>query len=123
MDTVRKLPDHILDMIRQAAERKDEEREKEREKKAERKRIASRLRREAQKSVDEVDFEQHDHDHHLDEHDYSKYLGLPSEQEIKKCFQAYISGTSNGALAMSICIVCARELMNSEGAGWQYWDM
>ncbi|KAG2128405.1 hypothetical protein BD769DRAFT_1387450 [Suillus cothurnatus] len=33
MDTVRKLPDHILDMIRQAAERKDKEREKECEKK------------------------------------------------------------------------------------------
>ncbi|KAG1792365.1 uncharacterized protein HD556DRAFT_1444624 [Suillus plorans] len=115
MDTVCKLPDHILDMIHQAAERKDEEHEKERKKKAERKRIASRLQREAQKSVDEVDFEQYDHDAHVDEHDYSKYLGLPSEQEIKKCFQAYISGTSNGALAMLICIVCTWELMKSEG--------
>jgi hypothetical protein len=83
MNTMHKLPDHILDMIHQAAERKDEEHEKKHKKKAERKRIASRLRCESQKSVDEVDFEQHDHDNHLDEYDYLKYLGLPSEQEIK----------------------------------------
>lgn len=113
MDVVRKLPDHILDMIHQAAEKKDEEREVEHEEKAERKRITNKLRHEAQKSVEEVNFEEHNDG--VNEHDYSKYLGLPSEEEIKKCFKAYISGTSNEALATSVCIVCARELMSSEG--------
>ncbi|KAG1844540.1 hypothetical protein DFJ58DRAFT_844032 [Suillus subalutaceus] len=82
--------------------------------KAERKRITNKLQCDAQKSVEEVDFEKHS-DGVADEHDYSKYLGLPSEEEIKKCFKAYISGMSNGALAMSICIVCGQELMSSEG--------
>ncbi|KAG1764658.1 hypothetical protein EDD22DRAFT_1042520 [Suillus occidentalis] len=51
----------------------------------------------------------------LDDHDHSKYLALPSADEIKKCFCAFRAATSNSALAMSICIVCARELMSHEG--------
>ncbi|KAG1859029.1 hypothetical protein DFJ58DRAFT_715769 [Suillus subalutaceus] len=46
--------------------------------------------------------------------DHSQYLALPSEEEVKKCFRAFRSATSNSALAMLICVVCARELMSYE---------
>lgn len=43
MDVVHKLPDHILNMIHQAVEKKDKEHEVECKKKAERKRITNKL--------------------------------------------------------------------------------
>lgn len=121
MDIMHKLPDHILDMIHRATEQKDEEHEKECENKAERKRIARKLQCEAQRSmIEEADVEERNDG--VNDHDHSKYLGLPSEEDVKKCFQAYISVTSNKALAMSICFVCVRELMSSEGAQQQLWE-
>lgn len=130
---VHDLPDDILDMICKAAEEKDDEREQIWEQRAEKKCLKSvahwqevqRKRKEeshveAQFRVDDgigyIDEEMDtERCNDLDDHDHSKYLALPSADEIKKCFRAFRAATSNSALAMSICIVCMRELMSHEG--------
>jgi hypothetical protein len=46
---------------------------------------------------------------------YAKYLELPTEAEVKDCFRAFREATSNAALVMEVCVVCAREFAHSEG--------
>lgn len=42
------------------------------------------------------------------------YLQLPSQEETKNSFRLFRQATSNDALAMHVCFVCAREKMQSE---------
>ena len=44
-----------------------------------------------------------------------EYLALPSEEERHACVSAFIDATGNKALTRHVCVVCARELMRSEG--------
>ena len=46
----------------------------------------------------------------------SKFLNLPSEDEVKDCYRAFFEATSNNGLQMFICAVCAREsdIVNGE---------
>lgn len=46
---------------------------------------------------------------------YTKYLELPTDAEVKDCFWAFREATSNAALTMDVCVVCAREFAHSEG--------
>jgi hypothetical protein len=50
----------------------------------------------------------------------ARYLALLSEDEMKACHMAFLTATSlaNKALAMSVCVICAREVMSYEG-GWE----
>lgn len=45
-----------------------------------------------------------------DVRDTSKFLELPSEEQVKSCYRQFYEATSNTALAMAVCGVCAREL-------------
>ena len=45
-----------------------------------------------------------------------EYLSLPTDTENEDRVAAFIDHTSNNALSRSICIVCARELMQGEGS-------
>ncbi|EMD31208.1 hypothetical protein CERSUDRAFT_78293 [Gelatoporia subvermispora B] len=40
----------------------------------------------------------------------NEFLKLPSEDEVKNCYRAFHTATSNDALKMAVCGVCAREL-------------
>lgn len=44
------------------------------------------------------------------------FLELPSEDNIKDCYRAFIAATSNDAIACNVCVVCAREKWANEGA-------
>ncbi|PSS19942.1 hypothetical protein PHLCEN_2v3115 [Hermanssonia centrifuga] len=43
-------------------------------------------------------------------HDISKYMELPSEAILQECSQQFIAATSDAAVMLSICAVCAREV-------------
>ena len=45
--------------------------------------------------------------------DTAKYLELPSEHDINRCYQAFYDSTGNVATATAICAICARETMIS----------
>ncbi|KAG0691950.1 hypothetical protein DFH29DRAFT_883383 [Suillus ampliporus] len=47
--------------------------------------------------------------------DHSKFMELLTDEVQKECFRTFQEATSNRALAMSICVVCAREMMAYEG--------
>jgi hypothetical protein len=47
--------------------------------------------------------------------DTDRFLELPSVDEKKALCRAFYKATSNKALAMRVCTVCARELMATEG--------
>lgn len=47
--------------------------------------------------------------------DHSKFMELPTDEVRKQCFRAFREATSNRALAMNVCVVCAREMMAFEG--------
>src|SRR5262245_3824007 len=42
-------------------------------------------------------------------------MSLPSVRQQKACYRAFRQATSNRALQMRVCVVCARELMSREG--------
>jgi hypothetical protein len=46
----------------------------------------------------------------------SKFLNLPSEDEVKDCYRAFFEATSNNGLQTFICAICAREsdIVNGE---------
>jgi hypothetical protein len=43
-------------------------------------------------------------------YDQSKYLDLPTADEVKACYRHFYEATSDNALKMVICAVCAREV-------------
>ncbi len=47
--------------------------------------------------------------------DISKFLDLPSADEVKECYRRFHQATSNEAVATSVCGVCGRESCNLEG--------
>jgi hypothetical protein len=47
--------------------------------------------------------------------DHSKFMELPTDEVRRQCFRAFREATSNRALVMSVCVVCAREMMANEG--------
>lgn len=47
--------------------------------------------------------------------DFSKFMLLPSADEEHQCYEAFYDATSNEALSMTICPVCARERMAKDG--------
>jgi hypothetical protein len=44
--------------------------------------------------------------------DLSKFLQLPTPQEVKICYREFYNATSNNAVATYVCGVCARECSN-----------
>ena len=49
-------------------------------------------------------------------HDISKFLELPDEVRVKECYRQFYNATSNAAVRLVVCAVCARELnMQSDG--------
>ncbi len=45
-----------------------------------------------------------------DKHNIDKYLTLPSDEDILDCYRDYFLATSNEAMKLSTCAVCAREV-------------
>ena len=44
-----------------------------------------------------------------EDRDTAKFLELPTEERVKECYRQFYKGTSNAAVEMSVCAVCARE--------------
>ena len=115
IELVRAQPDEVLGLIKHAIKVKGEMKQK---KQAKRKKQRSEAYQQVQEnsnagegSVDvencgvaEPDFR-----------DHSKFMELPTDEVRRQCFRAFREATSNRALAMSVCIVCAREMMVYEG--------
>jgi hypothetical protein len=55
--------------------------------------------------------------------DIDTFMKLPSLEEKKMACRAFYKATSNEALAMKVCVICARELMASEGDHWVINDL
>jgi hypothetical protein len=55
-----------------------------------------------------------DFDDNCDDHS-EKFLELASEEEVKDCFRRFRAATSNEALRLCRCVVCARELSVEHG--------
>ena len=49
------------------------------------------------------------------ERNFDEFMSFPSKEERKECSQKYLVATSNEAVANSICGVCGREKLKSEG--------
>ena len=47
-------------------------------------------------------------------HDDSDFLWAPEESVIKQCISTFIDHTSNMAVAMVVCVVCARSMPSAE---------
>ncbi|KAG2359921.1 hypothetical protein BDR07DRAFT_1378337 [Suillus spraguei] len=47
--------------------------------------------------------------------DHSKFMELPTDEVQRQCFQKFQDATSNKALAMSVCVVYAQQMMACEG--------
>lgn len=45
-----------------------------------------------------------------EEHDVSKFMELPSKDRVKECYREFYDATSNAAVEMAVCGVCAREV-------------
>jgi len=45
-----------------------------------------------------------------EDYDSSKFLDLPSESEVKGCYRHFYNATSNNAVRMVVCAICAREV-------------
>src|SRR6266478_375550 len=45
-----------------------------------------------------------------DVHDTSKFLQLPSELDVYRCYQNFYNATSDAALKTTVCGICAREV-------------
>jgi len=50
-----------------------------------------------------------------EEKDFSKFMQLPTQLEQQKCVERFLDATSNAALALAVCVVCAHELSVKEG--------
>ena len=48
--------------------------------------------------------------------DPSKYLELPTKEEVQQCIRNYRESTSNEALQESVCVVCTRRRWTSDGS-------
>ncbi|KAM6489329.1 hypothetical protein JOM56_015230 [Amanita muscaria] len=46
-----------------------------------------------------------------DNRDTSKFLELPSIEQVRYCYRQFYAATSNAAVATTVCGVCARELL------------
>jgi len=105
------LPDEVKDLIHQANNRK--------------KNRSLQKRREIRQQEGHCVVQVVDDSSELDgeeRRDMTKFMQLPSEQERRTCIQLFIDATSNKALAMFICVVCAREFLTANGA-LVYHDM
>jgi hypothetical protein len=49
------------------------------------------------------------------EEDSSRYLELPTGEEVKACYKEFYKATSSAALAMAVCAVCGRQKLVQEG--------
>ncbi|KAH7924255.1 hypothetical protein BV22DRAFT_1047590 [Leucogyrophana mollusca] len=118
---IRAQPDHVLGKIRRAAEMKHTDQERRAVQRATAKRSFRERTRIAQSMPEENTGVGGDGGNFMDEAkeeaagDRSKYLVVPTEEEVKACFRAFRETTSNSALALSVCVVCGREMMHSEG--------
>jgi hypothetical protein len=53
---------------------------------------------------------------HGEEHrDFSKFMTIPNADEERNCYQSFYDATSNAALSLKVCVVCARERFANEG--------
>jgi hypothetical protein len=53
---------------------------------------------------------------HGEEHrDFSKFMVIPNAYEEHDCYQSFYDTTSNAALSLKVCAVCARERLANEG--------
>jgi hypothetical protein len=43
---------------------------------------------------------------------FSKFMELPSKEQVHRCYREFYNATSNKALEMAVCAVCAREISN-----------
>lgn len=50
-----------------------------------------------------------------EERDFTKFLVIPNEEEEQRCYEAFYDATSNEALALRVCPVCAREKFKRDG--------
>src|SRR6267378_6467684 len=46
---------------------------------------------------------------------YGNFMGLPTPEEAKACYQKYIEATSKEALSEEVCVVCTCQHWASEG--------
>jgi len=110
------LLDHVLthgstevfEMLLQAAQEKKERKQLEHEEKIsarKRKRAEDQMSRRTARRTEEID--QH--------HDISKFLELPNDSELKNCYREFYTATSNAAVEMVVCGVCAREIGMIDG--------
>ena len=44
-----------------------------------------------------------------EDRNFSKFLVIPNEEEEQRCYESFYDATSNDALALQVCPVCARE--------------
>ena len=49
------------------------------------------------------------------EYDGANFFELPTADEVKECYRSFYRATSNKALKMFVCSVCARELKGTHG--------
>jgi hypothetical protein len=50
-----------------------------------------------------------------EQRDFSKFLEIPNADEDRHCYERFYDATSNKALSLQICPVCARERFAKEG--------
>ena len=51
---------------------------------------------------------------HREQYENNKYLDLPSWDGVKQCYREFYNATGNAAVRLTICAVCAREVMQAE---------
>ena len=50
-----------------------------------------------------------------EDRDLSKFMVVPTEEEERSCYEAFYDSTSNEAIRMEICPVCARQKLARDG--------
>ena len=50
-----------------------------------------------------------------EDRDFSKFLTIPTLEEERQCYEAFYDATSNAALMLQTCPVCAREMLAKDG--------
>lgn len=103
------LPEALKSRLRLALEQKRTEREASREatltRRAEKRRRDTEVRRERRvRQRRELRRDE-------EEHDTSHFLDLPTEAQRQECHRQFIAATSNRALSMVVCAVCARRVL------------
>ena len=134
LEVLQAEPNDVISIVRQAKEDKKAKLREKRAQKQQKKRhlLAARGRNEGGSALggDRVDVEPNLQESVLGQentfggmsetgNDYAKYLELPTDAEAKNCFRAFRDATSNAALAIEVCIVCAREFAQSEGKDYK----